>query len=78
LVAVLANFMAHQRASCCAPDSAYRPAKDGVASHATDHGTDARADLGVAGIGSATTQGKGCSASGGEEDVTDFHGKSPL
>ncbi|MNU02971.1 hypothetical protein D3C72_2468400 [compost metagenome] len=61
-----------------AANGAHGAAKDSVAGYTADHGAYTGAHLGARRIGSATTQSKGCSAGGGEKDVTDFHGKSPL
>jgi hypothetical protein len=41
-----------------------------------DHGAYAGADLGVGGIGGASTQGKGGGANGGGKGKTDIHGSS--
>jgi hypothetical protein len=78
LVAVFTDFVAHQRAGCGTANGPYRAAEDGIACDAAYDGTDAGTHLGIGGVGGTTTQGKGRGAGGRKEDVTDFHGKSPL
>lgn len=74
LIAVLTNLVADQGAGGRATNGACRPAKDGIAGNTADHGPDTGPDLGVGGVRSTTTQGKGCSTGGRKQDVTDFHG----
>jgi hypothetical protein len=77
LVAVFAHFVADERTRSGASDRACGTPENCISGHAADHGTYARADLRIAGVGSAATHRKGCSAGGCKKDVTDFHGKCP-
>lgn len=78
LIAVFTNLVADQRACSGTADGANGTAENGIADNAASDGAYTRAYLGVGGVRSATTEGKGRSASGRKNNVTDFHGKSPL
>ena len=74
LIAVFAEFVADEGAGCGTPHGAQRAAQHGVSGNSPDHGAYAGADLGVGGIGGASTQGKGGGTKGGGKDKTGIHG----
>ncbi len=77
LIAVFADLMAYEGASRCPANGAHWPAEHGVTGHAADDSAYAGANLCTRGVGSAATQGKGCSAGECEKEVTVVHGRSP-